>query len=244
MKELLSGKNIVVTGADGGLGRALVKTLVEQGANVWACCYGVGDAVSADPEGAWPRRVRLDLADRESIEGAFVAIRDARLPVDGLVDNAGIMRTSLFQMTTETSLREQFEVNFFGPYVFTQMVCRLMARRKSGSIVAVSSVNALEASKGKSAYGASKAALAACTASLANEMGPLGIRANCVAPSAVRTPLLDGVSEAALSELVENCALGRIAEPEEVAGVIAFLLSDEASYITGQCIRVDGGLFA
>lgn len=242
---LLDGKNAIVTGANGGIGAATVRAFLREGANVWAC---VGEAamVSFDDvaihENQWVSLVPLDLLDGESILQAFKEIKETKLPVDILVNCAGVMETGLFQMTATSSLERQMQINFYGAFQLTQLVSKLMVRTKRGSIINVASIVGIDATAGKSAYGATKAALEAMTRTIAKELGPLGIRANCVAPSAVDTALLADTTEEALNAVISNCALGRIALPEEIASVIVFLASDMSSYISGQTIRVDGGI--
>ena len=242
---LLEGKNAIVTGAGQGIGLAVVEAFAEQGANVWAMVYepeAWDAAILHLRDGQWVKPVALDLSDDSSIKDAFGAVRAEKLPVDVLVNNAGIMDTAMFQMTRDESLERQMQVNFSGAFKLTQLVSKLMVRRKSGSIVNLSSCVALDSTPGKAAYAASKAALIGMTRSIAKELGSFGIRANCVAPSAVDTGLLDGTTQEAIDEIANGCALGRIARPEEIAQVILFLASGMSSYVSGQVLRVDGCL--
>lgn len=243
--RILDGKNAIVTGASKGIGAAITEAFVAEGANVWACVRNPADFKMPGcsmGEGQWVKPIELDLLDQRSIVDAVKAIRADKLPVDVLVNNAGIMDTALFQMATADSLERQMQINFTGPFQLTQMVSKLMVRAKSGSIVNLTSCVALDPTAGKSAYAASKAAVIAATRSLAKELGPFGVRANCVAPSAVDTGMLEGTTEEAVDEVVAKTALGRIAKPEEIASVVVFLASDLSSFVSAQTIRVDGGM--
>ena len=248
MKKILEGKNIIVTGTARGMGRAMLDVFAANGASLWA------HARTATPEflevcksiseqyGVEVRPLCFDLTDYDAMKSAVKEIMRSKIPVDGLVNNAGITNNTLFLMTSEAVVRQQMEVNFFAPYLFTQQVAKLMLRNKKGSIVNTSSSAALDGNSGKSAYGASKAALITMTKAIAEEMGPSGIRANCIAPGITETSMLSTMPDYIIEDLKTSVDLRRAGKPEDIANTAAFLLSDLSSYITGQVIRVDGGM--
>ena len=236
--QLLEGKVAVVTGANRGIGRAIAELFMAHGAHVLAC---VRDPGSCDLGGA-VTPIHLDLADDEAIRAAIKEIRAAAPGVDVLVNNAGVASGALFQMTSIRELRSVFEVNFFGPVILTQQISRLMARGKAGSIVNISSTAAQIANPGTLAYGASKAAFARAAQSLATELGPLGIRVNVIAPGVTRTDMFDQMDPEAREKLISASALKREGAPADVANAALFLASDLSTHITGQIIRVDGGI--
>jgi 3-oxoacyl-[acyl-carrier protein] reductase len=173
---------------------------------------------------------------------ALADIRDAEIPLSGLVNNAGVTYNALFQMSSAESAREVFETNFFGLLTLTQGCVRLMARGKVGSIVNVSSSAAIDSDQGRSVYGASKAAVITLTKSTARELGPLGIRVNAVAPGITETSMLSSMSKEVIDSVAEATDLGRRGQPSEIAEAICFLVSPLASYVNGQVLRVDGGM--
>jgi 3-oxoacyl-[acyl-carrier protein] reductase len=162
--------------------------------------------------------------------------------IDGLVNNAGISNNSLFQMTSMEELKRQFDVNFFAPYVLTQYISKMMIRNKKGSIVSVSSSAALDGNSGKSAYGASKAALLTATLSISEELAGSGIRANVICPGVTETDMIGSMPEYIIEMQKEDAFLKKLGTTEDIANTAMFLLSDLSSYITGQIIRVDGGI--
>lgn len=248
MTKLLEGKNVLITGTNRGIGRAMLFVFAENGANIWAHARSLTPEFQTLCEAAsskhgvsiWP--LGFELTDAEAMKAAVKQIMATKLPMDALVNNAGIMRNTLFQMSRLEDARSQMEVNFFAPFLLTQYVSRLMVRSKKGSIVNIASTAAFDGYSGKSAYGASKAALVAMTKSIAEELGPSGIRANCIAPGITETEMLSAVSDSIVEEIKNTVALKRVGQPVEIAHVAAFLASDRASYITGQTIRVDGGM--
>ena len=158
------------------------------------------------------------------------------------MNNAGILREAMFQMTTMADARLMFDINFFAPFQLTQLVTKLMMRCPTGgAVVNISSMAAFDGVEGETVYGATKAALAALSKSLAKELGRYKIRVNCIAPGVTETPLIAKMSENVLTADRSHTYLGRLGKPEDIANVAAFLLSDEAQYVTGQVIRVDGG---
>lgn len=246
---LLKDKVAVVTGANRGIGDAIMRTFLAHGARVIACLRDPGAEQAAqwlaslDAEyGARVQAVPLDLADEASVKAAIKAIVAATPRLDVLVNNAGVASGALMQMTSMAELRRLFEVNFFGQILLAQGLARLMARNKAGSIVNLASTAASIADPGTLAYGASKAAFARATQSMATELGASGIRVNAIAPGPTRTDMYDQMTPAARERLIASSALRRAAEPQDVANVALFLASELSSFVTGQILRVDGGM--
>ncbi len=245
---MLKGKNILLTGADGGMGRAMTKVFAQSGANVWANVIRENDDYNAyadalaQEHGVWIKPMVFDLTDAGALKSAVMAIRAEKVPIDGLVNNAGILREGMLQMMPLTDARLLFEVNFFAPFQLMQLVTRLMMRQPNGgAVVNMSSMAAFDGVEGETVYGATKAALVSMSKSLAKELGRFKIRVNCIAPGVTETPLISGMSETVLSNDRESTYLRRLGKPEDVANMAAFLLSNSAAYVTGQVIRVDGG---
>ena len=248
MAKLLEGKNVIVTGTAKGMGKQMVETFAVNGSNIFAhartetpehiaFCKKIEEAygVSVFP-------LCFDLRDADAMKDAIKKIRETKLPIDGLVNNAGITNTSLFQMTTMDEVRNQMEVNFFAPYLFTQYISKLMVRNKKGSIVSISSSSALDGNSGKSAYGASKAALLTMTMCISEELAATGIRANVICPGVTDTDMLLTMPEYIMDIQKEATFLKKVGTTADIANTALFLLSDNSSYITGQIIRVDGGM--
>ncbi|MDR1481590.1 MAG: SDR family oxidoreductase [Synergistaceae bacterium] len=245
---LLKGKNAIITGTRRGIGRAMINTFAANGANIYA--HARSDSpefieetrLIADRYGVeiWP--VFFDMRDGAAMKAFAKRIMSERRSVDVLVNNAGITHNALFHMTPEVILREQFEVNFFSMFFLTQYISKFMSKRKSGSIINIASTAGENGNPGKSAYGASKAAVIAMTKSIAAELGEYGVRANCIAPGVTETDMLSTLPSAVLEETKNGTDLRRVGLPSEIADTALFLASDLSSYITGQVIRVDGGL--
>lgn len=248
---LLTGKTVVITGARRGMGRAAVTAFAENGAQIYACLRGPDEAFSRETAalseryGVRIQPVYFDLTDDAAVKAAVKTIMADKQPIDGLVNIAGISCTALFQMTTREKFDEVLNVDFRAPYFFTQSMVRLMQRNPAGkaSIVNITSFLAEDAAAGRSAYGAAKAAWENATRVMALELGKQGIRANSIAPGVIDTDMTAGEAGAAVEASVAHTALGRMGKPEEIAGAAVFLISDASSYITGQTLRVDGGMF-
>jgi 3-oxoacyl-[acyl-carrier protein] reductase len=246
---LLKGKNAVITGCARGIGRSMLVAFAENGANVWACCrtatpefdrfaaeLGAANGVKITP-------LYFDLADAARMKEAVKTIVASKTSVDVLVNNAGVTYNALFQMTSLEKTREVFEVNLFAPMALSQLIVKLMVRQKSGSIVNVSSSAAIDANPGRSAYGASKAAVICVTRSMAHELGADGVRVNAIAPGITDTDMVgSSMTPATVSATIAQTRLKRIGNPSEIAAAAVFLASDLASYVTGEVLRVDGGL--
>lgn len=246
---LVKGKNVIITGCARGIGHSMLEVFAKNGANLWACARKPSDEfVSYCDNLAKENNVNItplyfDLQNQEQIKAAVKSVGTSKLPVHALVNNAGITYNALFQMTSMEKMREVFEVNFFSQFLFTQYIVKLMVRQKSGSIVNVSSSAAIDANSGRSAYGASKAALICVTKTIAAELAEYGIRANVVAPGITDTEMVaQSMSESVIAETVAQTKLKRMGRPSDIANTALFLASDMSSYITGQVIRADGGL--
>ena len=244
---MLNNKIAVVTGANRGIGLVVARTLAMHGAQVIACMRVVDPQVIAGmvPEGTVGRvkGVALDLEQDASIKGAIrevAALCGNR--VDVLVNNAGTASGGLFQMTPMAELRRVLQVNFIGQIQFTQGLSRLMTRHQSGSIINIASTAADIADSGTLAYGASKAALARASRSMATELGSYGVRVNTISPGVTRTDMFEKMAPEARERLISTAALKRAAEPQDIANVALFLASDLSAFMTGQVLRVDGGM--
>jgi len=184
----------------------------------------------------------FDLLDDGAVKRAAVAIQKTGMPVDALVNVAGVNRDALFHMVTMEQLRLTFQVNLFSQIVFTQYITRLMLRHKKGSVINIASITGIDGNPGQLAYAASKAALIAATKTMSAELGPLGIRVNAVAPGVIATAMTASVPGEGLARLLARSKIARMGEPMEVANVCLYLASDRTSFVTGQVIRVDGGI--
>ena len=175
------------------------------------------------------RPVYFDLSDKEQLKLAIKAIMSDKKDVDILVNNAGITYNALFQMSTIDKITEVFEINFISQFIFTQYVVKLMLKKKSGSIINISSSAAIDGNSGRSVYGASKAALLCATKSLAAELGDQGIRANVIAPGITKTEMLSSMTDEVINETIMNTDLKRAGEPSDIASAVLFLASDLSS---------------
>ena len=244
---LLKDKNALITGAARGIGNAMLRVFAREGANIWAFArtpsadFDAECAALATAHGVWIKPIYADLSDAEARKAAFAAVMADKQPLHVLVNNAGIMgEDKMFQMIPETEMRDIFDVNFFAMLEVCRFATRLMARRKSGSVVNIASVAGMDGDS-RLDYSASKAALIAATKKLARELAPMGIRVNALSPGYTNTGLVAGLSEKVVEETLAGILLRRAAEPEEIANVAAFLASDLASYVTAQVWRADGG---
>ena len=248
MEKMLEGKTVIVTGTAKGMGKQMVETFVANGANVFAHARTETEAHKAycaelaKKHGVQVFPLYFDLRDTEAMKEAIKEIRGTKLVIDGLVNNAGITYNSLFQMTNMEELRNQMEVNFFAPFLFTQYISKLMVRNKKGSIVSISSSAALDGNSGKSAYGASKAALLTMTMCISEELAATGIRANIICPGVTATDMLSTMPDYIMDIQKEATFLKKVGETADIANTALYLLSDYSSYVTGQVIRVDGGV--
>lgn len=248
MSRLLENKNIILTGSNRGIGKAMLDVFAENGANIWACTRKNTDEFEqyrkklSEKEKVDIRIVECELTDVDDIKRAVKEIMTSKLKVDGLVNNAGIIYNALFPMSQLERVKEQFEVNFFAPYLLTQYVIKLMLKNKSGSIVNLASMTGLDGKNGQSAYAGTKAAVIGFTKTLSKEFGESGIRINALAPGYIETDMLSSLPEDKLEEVKRQINLRRTGTPKEVAKAAVFLLSDLSTYITGEVIRVDGGM--
>jgi 3-oxoacyl-[acyl-carrier protein] reductase len=193
------------------------------------------EAVAGEIDG---RAVQADVADPEQAK----ALVDEAGEVDVLVNNAGLTRDGVLARMSDDDWRDVIETNLSGVFYTCRAASKGMMRRRAGSIVNVSSIVGVHGNWGQTNYGASKAGIIGFTKSLARELGSRGVRANVVAPGYVNTRLTDVLPEEAKQAMLANTPLGRLGDPEDVAGAVRFLCSDDASFITGEVLLVDGGL--
>lgn len=245
---VLKGKNAIITGCNRGIGRAILEAFAGNGADIFACVRRE-TADLTETIGALAEQysvniipVYFDLAESDQIKAGVKQIQAAKKPIDVLVNNAGITYNALFQMSTIDKMKEVFEINFYSMFLFTQYISKLMVRQKSGSIINISSTAGLDGNAGRSVYGASKAAVICMTKAVAAELGEHGIRVNSIAPGMTNTEMLTSMSEAIIHANLQTSDMKRLGESTEIADAAVFLASDLASHITGQVIRVDGGL--
>lgn len=245
---LLEGKNIIVTGAIQGIGRTTVSYLASSGANVWACAMNRTEEFEdfcfeeAKKNNVQVTPIYFNLLDCDQIKAAVKVIQQEKRPIHGLINVAGIANDGLFNMISMDAMKKVFDINFFSQIYFTQYVVKLMQKTQAGSIVFISSISALDGNIGQLSYASSKAALIGAMRTMSKELAPKGIRVNCIAPGVIDTDMNKIVPHEVIQQKINHMDIKRLGTPDEVAGVLAFLMSDLSTYITGQVIRIDGGI--
>lgn len=246
---LLEGKTAIVTGCNRGIGKAILEKFAKEGANVFAHARTKTDEFEmACKELSVKYNVQIypvyfDATNSEEMKVAVKEIFSNTKEIDILVNNMGVVKSvSLFQMTKMQDIKDEFEVNFFAQMELTQLVSRTMTRRKAGSIINISSCAGIDGNTGMLQYVSSKAAMIGATKRLAIELGVANVRVNSVAPGLTDTDMGNQMREDLEQETLNHLIFKRKAKPEEVADAVLFLASDMSTFITGQTIRVDGGM--
>ena len=237
----------LVTGASRGIGRAVACGLAADGFDLALVYAGnadaAADAVAAcEAAGATARAYRCDVSNADEVKATADAVLADFGSVWALVNNAGITRDTLLARMKDEDFARVLEVNLTGAFNMMRALTRPLMRQRGGRIVSMSSVVGLMGNAGQANYAASKAGLIGLTKSVARELAPRGVTVNAVAPGFVRTDMTAALPEQVVERYEGQIPLGRLADPEEVAGVVRFLVSDAAAYVTGEVIRVDGGM--
>lgn len=244
----LEGKNAVITGCNRGIGRAILERFASEGANVVAVTRTIQEDIQnfydiiSDRHGIQIIPIRMDLSEESSIKLAMKEISDLNIPIDILVNNAGIASGGFMLTSGINKVKDVFQINYFSQIQISQYIVKSMMRHKKGSIIFMSSILGLASMAGGTAYGASKAAISQLVRSLSQEVGSFGIRVNAIAPNLIDTDMASQMENKSREAMIQRCAMKRMGKPEEVAALAAFLASDDSSYITGQTIRIDGGM--
>lgn len=240
----LSGKTALVTGATGGIGAAIARALHAQGAHL--VLSGTREAVLNELAGELGERTSVaaaNLSDPASVDALVSAAESAAgAPVDILVANAGITRDGLLLRMKDEDWSTVLQVNLESYFRLSRAALKGMMKRRSGRIVGIASVVGVTGNPGQANYAASKAGMIGFSKSLAQEVGSRGVTVNCVAPGFIASPMTDALNEAQRGAILGRIPAGRLGAGEEIAAAVAYLASDEAAYITGQTLHVNGGM--
>ncbi|WP_293985896.1 3-oxoacyl-[acyl-carrier-protein] reductase [uncultured Megasphaera sp.] len=243
----LTGKTAVVTGGSRGIGRAVAVTLAEAGADV-AIIYAGNTAAAEETtkmieeKGVKALAIQCDVSDEKAVAAMMKTVKKELGRVDILVNNAGITRDGLLMIMKEEDWQAVLDTNLNGAFHCTKAAARLMMKQRCGSIINITSVVGETGNAGQANYAAAKAGLIGFTKSVAKELASRNVRCNAIAPGCIATDMTAVLGDEAVANMVKNIPLGRVAQPEEVAKAVLFLASDDASYITGQVLNVDGGM--
>lgn len=239
---MTTSRKVLVTGGSGGIGAACARDLARRGHQV-AVTYRSGRDRAEDlADEIGGRAYEMDLADRESVVSTARRIETERGPVQVLVHTAGMIKDTLLPFLTEGDWDAIHQVNLKGPYLLTKALVKGMLAARWGRIVYVASASGIIGQIGQTHYSAAKGGLIAFTKALAREVARYEVTVNAVAPGLIDTEILASVPEESLAKLLDGVPLGRMGRPEEVAALVAYLTSEDAGYVTGQTLRIDGGL--
>ena len=234
---MLRGKTALITGTSGGIGLAIAKCFKNHN------CKMVCLTKTKETDITEVLKFFVDLSNEKGVLDIINFLKEQKVSVDVLINNAGILHNASFQMTSIDKMKEIFEINFFAQIRLTQYIVKMMQKNKTGTIVNISSSSAFEGNAGKIAYASSKAAINCATKVMARELAPFNIRVNAIAPGMIETDILkNNFTEEMIRETTNRLCLKRIGQPEEIANVALFLASELSSYMTGQIVRVDGGM--
>lgn len=240
---ILKDKICVVTGAAQGIGNAIARNMLAEGATVYGCDLREGSMAAMEEVNPAFHALYFDVSDAAAAKAAMMGVKKEQGRFDVLVNNAGVVFNKKIGMIVREETELMFRINVIAVIELTQLVSRIMARTGGGSIVNIASVTAVLGSAGQSAYSATKGAIISFTKSAAKELAPQGVRVNAVAPGIVKTERFEELYEASGDKIdarIGRIALGRLGLPEDIARACSFLASDNASYISGQILGVDG----
>jgi len=240
----LSGKTALVTGATGGIGGAIARALHAQGATV--VLSGTREAVLADLAKELGERAffaTANLSDAESVDGLVARAEEAAgAPLDILVANAGITKDGLLMRMKDEDFQSVIQINLESYFRLTRAAVKGMMKRRSGRIIGITSVVGVTGNPGQTNYCASKAGMIGFSKSLAQEVGSRGITVNCIAPGFIASPMTDVLNDQQREAILTKIPAGRLGEGDEIASAAVYLASDEAGYVTGQTLHVNGGM--
>lgn len=240
-------KVAIVTGGGQGIGRAITLDFAEAGIDVVVADINLEMAETAAAEaaaaGSAPLAFELNVADARNVEALVEKVTEKYGRIDYLINNAGITRDALMMRMGDDAWQAVIDVNLTGTYLCSKAVIRVMMKQRDGRIVNISSVVGAMGNAGQTNYAASKAGVVGFTKSLAREVAARGITVNAVAPGFIQTAMTDALPDKAREELVNLIPSGRLGTPEDVAAAVRFLISEDASYITGQVVHVNGGMY-
>ena len=246
--KLLAGKTALITGANRGIGLAIMELFAKNGADIWACTRKENEKFTKlitdfrEQYGINIRPLYFDLSDSDAINFTLKTLVVNKEKIDVLINNAGVAHGGFLQMTPISKIKEIFEINFFSQVLVIQSIAKIMMKQKSGSIVNITSIAGIDSNPGYSAYGSSKAALNFITKTLSKELISYNIRTNAIAPGLTGTEMAGFMDEKAKNAMISSSAMNRLAEPNDIASSALFLASDLSSFVNGQIIRVDGGI--
>jgi 3-oxoacyl-[acyl-carrier protein] reductase len=242
----LTGKVAIVTGASRGIGRAIAETLAARGAHVMAAARGDNAAAAVESirqSGGRADAVALELSDASSVTAMVGGTIERHGRVDILVNNAGITRDQLMLRMKREDWDQVIETNLTAAFSCVQAVLKPMIKQRSGRIISISSVVGQTGNAGQANYAASKAGLIGFTKAVAREVASRGITVNTVTPGLIESDMTKAITEKAHADWSASIPLGRLGTPQDVAAAVCFLASDEAAYITGQVLAVNGGMY-
>ncbi len=244
----LTGRAALITGGGRGIGAAIARELAREGCDVALVdldAFAAADAVAREIRGSGRRAlaIQADVTSLAAAEASVQAVVGEFGRLDILVCNAGITRDAVVWKLTEEAWDQVLAVNLKGSFAYCRAAAPVFRAQRSGRIVTIASINGLRGKAGQANYAASKAGMVALTKTVARELGPAGVTVNCVAPGMVRTGMAELLAPEIRDRAIAETAVGRIAEPEDVAGMVAFLCSDRARHLTGTVIKVDGGQY-
>jgi 3-oxoacyl-[acyl-carrier protein] reductase len=239
----LTGKTALVTGATGGIGGAVARALHAAGAKVVlsGTRQAAIDALAAELSGAVG--VACNLSDPAAVDGLVAAAEEAAgAPIDILVANAGVTKDQILLRMKDEDWQSVIQINLESYFRLSRAATKGMMKRRAGRIIGITSVVGVTGNPGQTNYAASKAGMIGFSKSLAQEIGSRGITVNCVAPGFIESPMTDGLNEAQRETILTKIPAGRLGQGDEIAAAVVYLASDEASYVTGQTLHVNGGM--